>query len=74
VKTGTPAPHAGETEAPAIPRAGKTPGMGAPPRQSGEAGAVDPSELDDPTAANPDREPGGDHPRQRPITDNKAGG
>lgn len=27
-RTNTPAPHAGETEAPAIPRDGDTPGMG----------------------------------------------
>lgn len=34
----------------------------------------DPAELDDPAAGSPDREPGRDTPRQRPITDNKAGG
>jgi hypothetical protein len=34
----------------------------------------DPSELDDPMAGNPDKEAGPDHRRQRPITDNKAGG
>ena len=34
VKTNNPAPHAGETEAPAIPRDGETPGMGAPPQQT----------------------------------------
>jgi len=34
----------------------------------------DPSEFDDPLAGSADREPGGDDPRQRPITDNKAGG
>jgi hypothetical protein len=36
--------------------------------------AKDPSQLDDPMAGSPDREPGKDHPRQRPMTDNKAGG
>jgi hypothetical protein len=35
-KTNTPAPHAGETGAPAIPKAGQTPGMGAPPHQAGD--------------------------------------
>jgi hypothetical protein len=39
-----------------------------------QAREQDPAELDDPAAGNPDREPGGDDPRQRPITDNKAGG
>jgi hypothetical protein len=34
IKTNTPAPHAGETEAPAIPKDGQTPGMGAPPQIS----------------------------------------
>ena len=32
------------------------------------------SELDDPMAGSPDREAGKDHSRQRPVTDNKAGG
>ena len=32
------------------------------------------SELDDPSAGNPDSQPGPDTPAQRPITDNKAGG
>lgn len=31
-------------------------------------------ELDNPNVNNPDSEPGADTPRQRPITDNKAGG
>ena len=35
---------------------------------------MDPSELDDPMAGSPDRQPGKDDPHQRPITDNKAGG
>ena len=34
----------------------------------------DPAEFDDPLAGSADREPGGDDPRQRPLTDNKAGG
>jgi len=34
----------------------------------------DPSELDDPMAGSPDKEAGPDNRRQRPITDNKAGG
>jgi hypothetical protein len=33
IKSNTPAPHAGETPAPAIPKDGKTPGMGAPPNE-----------------------------------------
>jgi hypothetical protein len=44
--------------------------MGAPP----DADAENPSELDDPMAGSPDREPGPDDPQQRPVTDNKAGG
>jgi hypothetical protein len=111
IKTNNPAPHAGETEAPAIPKDGKTPGMGAPPegpakgftppidrepgtREDGEAmppTAIDPepdgkqddrpasgkqnlSEVDEPHAGTPDQEAGEDDFRQRPITDNKAGG
>ena len=95
-QSNNPAPHAGEKEAPAIPKSGQTPGMGAPPHQAGdrEPGTapdgealpprtIDPkpdgpdedvSELDDPMAGSPDREPGKDHPGQRPVTDNKAGG
>ena len=34
----------------------------------------DPAHLADPNVGNPDAEPGGDTPDQRPITDNKAGG
>ena len=71
--TNSPAPHAGEKEAPAIPKDGKIPGMGAPPQQP-DANADDPADLDDSMAGNPDREPGRDTPRQRPLTDNKAGG
>ena len=53
-RTNNPAPHAGEKEAPAIPKDGETPGMGAPPgdterepgtRPDGEAmppAAIDP--------------------------------
>jgi len=47
-QTHNPAPHAGEKESPATPKAGQTPGMGAPPRQS----------SDDKSAGSPDREPG----------------
>ncbi len=110
IQTNNPAPHAGEMEAPAIPKDSKTPGMGAPPdlskgltppidrepgtREDGEAmppTAIDPepdgkhddrpasgsrklSEVDEPHAGTPDREAGRDDFRQRPITDNKAGG
>jgi hypothetical protein len=52
-QTNNPAPHAGEKEAPAIPKDGQTPGMGAPPnerepgtRPDGEAlppDAIDPA-------------------------------
>jgi hypothetical protein len=51
-RTNTPAPHAGEKEAPAIPNPGRTPGMGAPndrepgTRPDGEAlppDAIDPA-------------------------------
>jgi hypothetical protein len=50
-RTNTPAPHAGEKEAPAIPKDGQTPGMGAPPNDS------DPT-APSPRGADPDREPG----------------
>ena len=73
VRTTTPAPHAGETAAPAIPESGETPGMGAPPRPDLDE-AANPAELDDPMAGSPDRKPGNDNPGQRPLTDNKAGG
>jgi hypothetical protein len=87
-QTNSPAPHAGEKEAPAIPKNGETPGMGAPAREpgtrpDGEAmppDSIDPkpdgndmSELDDPMDGSPDKEAGRDDRRQRPITDNKAG-
>ena len=71
--TNSPAPHAGEKEAPAIPKDGTTPGMGAPPQQADKE-IEDPANLDDPMAGNPDRQPGSDTSRQRPLTDNKAGG
>ncbi len=35
-RTNSPAPHAGEQEAPAIPADGQTPGMGAPPQDTQE--------------------------------------
>jgi len=73
IKTNNPAPHAGET-ATTLPEPGETPGMGAPPRQRDEQEAADPAQLDDPMAGSPDRKPGSDHPNQRPLTDNKAGG
>jgi hypothetical protein len=38
VTTNSPAPHAGEKEAPAIPKDGRTPGMGAPPEPDKDAG------------------------------------
>jgi hypothetical protein len=53
-------------------------------REDGEAmpeAAIDPrpdgeqsSDFDDPLAGHPDRHPGPDSSRQRPLTDNKAGG
>jgi hypothetical protein len=55
IRTNNPAPHAGEKEAPAIPKDGQTPGMGAPPTdrhptaQSPRGGDPD---------RQPDREPG----------------
>jgi hypothetical protein len=33
-----------------------------------------PADFDDPMAGSPDKEAGPDNRRQRPITDNKAGG
>lgn len=36
--TNNPAPHAGEKEAPAIPRDGETPGMGRPPQEPSKDG------------------------------------
>ena len=73
IKTNNPAPHAGETDN-AVPESGETPGMAAPPRPPDPREAADPAELDDPMAGSPDRKPGRDHPEQRPLTDNKAGG
>ncbi len=73
IKTNNPAPHAGETTK--VPREGdKTPGADVPQRQSDPAESRDPAEADDPMAGHPDRQPGRDDPRQRPLTDNKAGG
>lgn len=58
ITTNSPAPHAGEKEAPAIPKDGQTPGMSAPPtdtdrepgtRPDGEAmppSAIDPGAKD----------------------------
>jgi hypothetical protein len=61
IKTNNPAPHAGETAAPAIPKDGKTPGMGAPPndrepgtRPDGEA--MPPDALDPATSHQPEDE------------------
>jgi hypothetical protein len=48
IKTNTPAPHAGETGAPAIPKDGKTPGMGAPPQPSDDELADDERPQADP--------------------------
>ncbi len=45
-QTHNPAPHAGEKESPATPKAGQTPGMGTPPRESND------------DAGSGDREPG----------------
>ena len=73
INTNNPAPHAGETGN-TSPESGETPAMGAPPRQRDQREPADPAELDDPMAGNPDRKPGSDHPGQRPLTDNKAGG
>lgn len=73
IKSNNPAPHAGETTV-VQPEPGETPGMGAPPRQSEPDESRDPADADDPMAGHPDRKPGPDDPRQRPLTDNKAGG
>lgn len=68
--TNNPAPHAGEQEAPAIPKDGRTPGMGAPPssqtdrepgtRKDGEA--LPPDALD----PAPDGKDGGIPPLPEP--------
>jgi len=73
IKTNNPAPHAGETDN-TLPESGEMPAVGAPPRRRDQHEAADPAELDDPRAGSPDRKPGSDHPGQRPLTDNKAGG
>ena len=73
IVTNNPAPHAGETDD-VVPDSGETPGMAAPPRQRDREEAADPANLDDAAAGSPDRQPGSDHPGQRPLTDNKAGG
>lgn len=57
-----------------MPDANETSRKGAPPREPDQQEAADPADLDDPMAGNPDRKPGNDHPGQRPLTDNKAGG
>ena len=71
IRTNNPAPHAGETDN-ALPESGETPAMGAPPQQHDHE--ADPADLDDPMADSADKKPGSDNPRQRPLTDNKAGG
>jgi hypothetical protein len=72
-KTNNPAPDAGETDN-TLPESGETPAMEAPLRQRDQQESADPAELHDPMAGSPDRKPGRDHPGQRPLTDNKAGG
>jgi hypothetical protein len=53
----------------------KRQGQGEVGREDGEHSVEQElTEMDDPIAGSPDREPGADDPRQRPITDNKAGG
>jgi transcription factor CP2-like protein len=54
-RTNNPAPHAGEKEAPAIPKAGQTPGMGAPPND-GHPDSHPTAQS--PRGAGADREPG----------------
>jgi hypothetical protein len=52
--TNNPAPHAGEKESPAIPKDGRTPGMGAPPSQTGrEPGTGKDREARPPDALDP---------------------
>ena len=76
LKTNNPTPDAGETEVPAIPKDGKTPGRDPDGKHDDRPASesVKPSEVDEPHAGSPDREAGRDDFRQRPITDNKAGG
>jgi hypothetical protein len=49
-RTNNPAPHAGEREAPAIPKDGTTPGMGAPPEEEAEAGELPVNTDEQPTS------------------------
>ena len=65
-RTNNPAPHAGEKEAPAIPKDGETPGMGAPPTDR-EPGTRPDGEAMPPDAIDP--EPDG----KSAAADNKGG-
>ena len=54
ITTNNPAPHAGEKEAPAIPKEGQTPGMGAPPSDNDrEPGTRPDGEAMPPAAIDP---------------------
>ena len=71
-RTNSPAPHAGEIEAPAIPKDGQTPGMGAPPQQSSdrEPGTQEDGEAMPPAAIDP-RPDGSEDPSE--LDDPMAG-
>jgi hypothetical protein len=60
-RTNTPAPHAGETEAPAIPEDGQTPGMGAPVQPD----RVEDTTVDERPQADPEYPALGDLERRR---------
>jgi hypothetical protein len=49
-------------------------GEAMPPAEVDPKSEKSPSDFDDPMAGHPDRDAGGDDPRQRPLSDNKAGG
>ena len=66
-RTNNPAPHAGEKEAPAIPKHGQTPGMGAPPTDTDrEPGTRPDGEAMPPAAIDPKRTEKGIPPLPEP--------
>jgi hypothetical protein len=70
IRTTTPAPHAGETEAPATPKPGQTPGMGTPPQQPTRS-----REDDERPQADPEVPPLGEWDKRRgpePVAEEEA--
>jgi hypothetical protein len=73
MRTSTPPRPAAQNDAGQEPST-RADGEAMPPDALDPHPANDPAELDDPLAGTRDKEAGPDDPRQRPITDNKAGG